>query len=117
MSSVQAGLARIAGTMHWHDARIPVVSGLRGRPLESGLDIRRALIGGETLPIQWTRSMSTLLEEDCRHFLELGPGRTLTVLSEEHDADATAMAADRPAGIAAFHRMIATAPQAERLAS
>ena len=87
--------------MHWHDARIPVVSGLRGRPLESGLDIRRALIGGETLPIQWTRSMTSLLEEDCRHFLDLGPGRTLTALSGEHDTDAVAVAAATPAGIAA----------------
>jgi [acyl-carrier-protein] S-malonyltransferase len=117
MADVQAGLARIAGTMPWHDARVPVVSGLRGRPLESGLDIRRALIGGETLPIQWTRSMTALLEEDCRHFLELGPGRTLTALSGEHDADAVAVAAETPAGIAAFRGLLFAAPLEERLAS
>jgi malonyl CoA-acyl carrier protein transacylase len=117
MASVQAGLARVAGTMPWHDARVPVVSGLRGAPLESGLAIRQALIGGETLPIQWTRSMTSLLEEDCRHFLELGPGRTLTALSAEHDLDAVAVAAEAPASIAAFGRMLTLTPLQERLAS
>ncbi|MDA0166498.1 acyltransferase domain-containing protein [Solirubrobacter ginsenosidimutans] len=117
MASVQARLAQLAQTMHWHDARIPVMSGLQGGPLESGAAVRRALIGGETLPIQWTRSMTALLDEDCRHFLELGPGRALTVLSGEHDADAVAMAAGTHAGIAAFRGILSAAPQPERLAS
>ena len=117
MASVQAGLARVAGSMPWHDARIPVMSAVRGLPLESGVEIRRALIGGETLPIQWTRSMTALLDEDCRHFLELGPGRTLTALSGEHDADAVAIAGETPANIAAFRGLLRAVPHAERLAS
>jgi [acyl-carrier-protein] S-malonyltransferase len=117
MAGVQARLARVAGTMPWHDASLPVVSGLRGLPLESGMEIRRALIGGETLPIQWTRSVTALLEQDCRHFLELGPGGTLTALLDEHDADAVAMAAETPANIAAFRGMLSAAPLPERLAS
>jgi hypothetical protein len=61
--------------------------------------------------------MTALLDEDCRHFLELGPGRTLTTLAREHAPEVVAMAADRPAKIAAFRRRIATASHEERLAS
>jgi [acyl-carrier-protein] S-malonyltransferase len=100
MVLVQARLARLAATIRWRDARIPLVTAAGGRVLTAGSAIRDALIGQETAPLQWTRCMTTLRDADCDRFLELGPGQRLTVLARQHAPDAMAMAADGPTKLA-----------------
>jgi len=120
MATVQARLARQAATVMWRDARVPLVSNAEGRPLTSGKAIRTALVGQLTRPVRWTECMVSLLEVGCSHFLELGWGRSLTMLVRRHAPGVVAVAADGPAELAHFREHLATASQPEtayRLAS
>jgi [acyl-carrier-protein] S-malonyltransferase len=120
MATVQARLAREAATLPWRDARVPLVSNADGRPLASGVEIRTAMIGQVTRPVRWTECMNALLDGGCRHFLELGMGRVLTMLVRRHSPGIHAVAADGPAKLAAFREQLAAALRLEpahRLAS
>jgi [acyl-carrier-protein] S-malonyltransferase len=123
MAHVQARLARLAATMIWRDASVPLISGTDGRSLSSGSEIRAALLAGETLPVRWAACMDGVLADGFRHFLEVGPGHLLTALVRQHSRDALAMAADGPVKLALFGERLAAAtfrehalPLSERVA-
>jgi [acyl-carrier-protein] S-malonyltransferase len=108
MATVSARLARVARRMTWRDPRIPVV-GIAAHPwLTSGTAIRDALIGEVTQTVRWHESMERLHAAGVRHYLEAGPGRSLTGFAARRDADAVAMAADHPAEVFAFAERVAT---------
>ena len=109
MATVEARLRRIADTLRWRDARVPLVSNRDGRVVTSGDAIRAALIAQTTQPVRWTNCMATMLEMGCRHFLELGPGRVLTGLARQHSSQVLAIAIDGPAKIAAYQERHAAA--------
>jgi [acyl-carrier-protein] S-malonyltransferase len=116
MASAQARLRRVAETMPWRDARIPLVSNADGRPLLSGVAIRAAVIGQMTRPVHWTACMETMLGAGCRHLIELGRGRVLTGFARRYSPELVAIAADSPAKLAAFSDGPAGAAPRNRLA-
>ena len=109
MATVQTRLGRLAATMTWRDAQVPLVSNSDGSLLTSAGAIRDALIGQVTRPVRWTDCMETMLALGCRHFLELGPGRVLTGLGRSYSREALLLAADAPEELVSFTERVATA--------
>ncbi len=116
MARAQAQFARAARDVAWRDPRVPLVAD--GRVLTSGAEIRAALAAQLTRPVRWTRCVDALLDQGCRHFLELGSGQELTRLVRRRAGGVLAAAADGPAKIGAFReRLAAGAAPVYRLAS
>jgi [acyl-carrier-protein] S-malonyltransferase len=107
MASASARLGRLARRMNWRDPEIPVV-GIAGRPwLTSGAAIREGLIGELTQTVRWHESMERLHAAGACHFLEAGPGRSLTGFAARRDPGGVTMAADHPAKVLAFAERVA----------
>ncbi len=59
----------------------PVYSNVTARPHEDGESIKRRLVEQVVSPVQWERTMKTVLADEGARFVELAPGRTLAGLA------------------------------------
>lgn len=109
MATVSAGVGRLARRMTWRDPQVPLVGIARRPQLTRGAAIREALIIEVTQTVRWDESIETLRAAGNRHFLELGPGRSLTGLAVGRDVGGVTMAADHPAKLLAFAERVALA--------
>ena len=61
---------------------VPVYSNVTARPHESPESIKRLLVDQIVSPVQWERTMKTVLAVEGARFVELAPGRTLAGLAK-----------------------------------
>ena len=73
-----------------------------GTVIESGEQVRQALVAQIASPVLWVQCVQTLAEEGCTRVLELGPGRVLGGLVRQIDSDIEVFAADSPEKLEAF---------------
>jgi [acyl-carrier-protein] S-malonyltransferase len=102
MQPVQQELAEAMESISWSDPSVPMASNASGGLVRTSEQVRRALIEQIASPVLWVDCVQTLMTEDCRTFLELGPGRVLGGLVRQIAGDAEVFAADSPAKLAAF---------------
>jgi [acyl-carrier-protein] S-malonyltransferase len=71
-----------------------VASNAFGTLVQRASEVRDSLMAQVVSPVRWVDCMQTLLDAGCRHFLELGPGRTLRGLLRQVVRQADVVAAD-----------------------
>ncbi|ROO87031.1 acyl transferase domain-containing protein [Actinocorallia herbida] len=76
--------AEVAAEVEFRPARLPVVSMLTGRPADAELRDPEYWVRQIREPVRFADCVSGLREAGVRTFVELGPGRVLTVLAEEN---------------------------------
>ena len=74
--------------MTWHPLRVPLVKNIDASLSSSVEEVREGLIEQLYSPVEWERSMQTLLDEGVTHFIECGPGRVLKGLMRKIDRKA-----------------------------
>lgn len=78
---MQPAADRLAGDLAGIDiqpAQIPVVANVTAEPVREPAAIRPLLIRQVSAPVRWEDSVRRMVRDGVTHFLELGPGRTLS---------------------------------------
>ncbi|MCW3027694.1 MAG: malonyl CoA-acyl carrier protein transacylase [Solirubrobacterales bacterium] len=102
MEPVQAELAQAMQSISWSDPKVPMASNATGRLVSTGEAVRQALIEQIASPVLWADCVAALVGQDCRAFLELGPGRVLSGLVQQIDPSLEVFAADSPSKLSGF---------------
>ena len=89
MAAARAGLAPVLDKVHFHDAKVPVISNVSGQPHGAADQIRLALVQQVTSPVRWEDSMRYLLAQGFTRFIELGPGAALSGFMKRIDKAAS----------------------------
>jgi [acyl-carrier-protein] S-malonyltransferase len=107
MEPVQSQLGETMDALEWRDPEVPLVANCSGETLSTGEEIHRALVTQIASPVLWVDCVRTLAGNGARTFLELGPGRVLSGLVRQIDADAATFSADSPKKLARFSEVAA----------
>lgn len=78
---MKGALEQISDALNSFDLKkpqIPIVMNLSGKIETDVSKIKENLIQQTIMPVQWKGTMLTLYEENVRHFIECGPGYTLS---------------------------------------
>lgn len=83
LESAKTKLQLALGQHRWRPPRVPVLSSVSGRFVADRDEIISNLTHQLTLPLNWIANIERLLEEDVQLFIEVGPGRVLTKLTQQ----------------------------------
>ena len=102
MEPVQAGMAEAMEGVAWSDPQVPIASNAFGRLVQTGEEVREALIAQIASPVRWVDCVRALVDAGADTFLELGPGRVLAGLVRQVASDPDVTSADSPEQLDAF---------------
>ncbi len=88
MKGAAESLKQTFEKMTWHSLRTPLVKNIDASISSSVDEVREGLVEQLYSPVEWERSMQTLLNEGVTHFIECGPGRVLKGLMRKIDRKA-----------------------------
>ena len=69
------------------DPICPIYQNVSGLPYSSEIEIKRNLISQLTRPVKWTQSITKMVEDGAKEFVEVGPGRVLQGLVRKINSD------------------------------
>ena len=69
------------------DPICPIYQNVSGLPYSSEIEIKRNLISQLTSPVKWTQSITKMVEDGAKEFIEVGPGRVLQGLVRKINGD------------------------------
>jgi len=95
MAGVSARLGQILGSLPFADPVIPVVGNVSGDPMTTVAEIRAELSQHLERPVNWIRSVETMISFGATTFVELGPGQVLTGLIKRISRDVTTLSGDQ----------------------
>jgi len=104
MAPAAEGLGAKLEAVEMSDPGFPVVSNVTAAPVSSGVEARRLLVEQLTSPVQWAKSVETMLEAGVDRFLELGPGSVLTGLNRRNAKGVPCISLGEPADLESFAR-------------
>ncbi len=65
----------------------PIYQNVSGLPYSSEIEIKENLISQLTSPVKWTQSITQMVENGAKEFIEVGPGRVLQGLVRKINGD------------------------------
>jgi [acyl-carrier-protein] S-malonyltransferase len=80
MQPVAKRIKTVISSIRFHDARIPVISNITGKPLVKSSEIKEELVYQLCSPVQWVDSVEYMVATGVDGFIEIGPGKVLTGL-------------------------------------
>ena len=69
------------------DPICPIYQNVSGLPYSSEIEIKENLISQLTRPVKWTQSITKMVEDGAKEFIEVGPGRVLQGLVRKINSD------------------------------
>lgn len=87
-------LAAALAAARWQPHRVPVLSGLDGRPVADARDAIATLARQIAEPLDWARTLDVAVEMGGTAFFETGPGSSLTKMVRERFPELPARALD-----------------------
>ena len=89
---------------------VPFISSTKGQPVDDPDEIKRALVGALTSPVDWPGCVESARDLGADTFIEVGPGRVLTGLNKRIVPDAPAISVgSHDEAIALAHELAAVA--------
>jgi len=82
MQSAAVSMAEKLKSINIKKPMIPVIQNADVKSFEAPDDIRDALIRQLTSPVRWVETIQTMIEKNCKLFLECGPGKVLSGLNK-----------------------------------
>lgn len=70
----------ILDQLGFNDAKVPVIANVSAEPMHKETEIKEKLIEQLYSPVQWEKSVETLLNQGVDTFIEIGPGKVLSGL-------------------------------------
>lgn len=80
MEPAATRLAPIIDSLAWSDLRVPLVSNVEARPVQSASEVRASLVRQLASPVLWEDSIRRMAELGVSTFIEIGPGSVLSGL-------------------------------------
>ena len=102
MEPVQERLRETTKEITWSDPETPLVGNATGQVRSTAQEVNDALVAQIASPVLWVDSVTTLVDEGCDTFLELGAGRTLSGLVRQINSDVETFSADSPKKLSKF---------------
>jgi [acyl-carrier-protein] S-malonyltransferase len=87
MACAAIQLAEILDGLPLRPPRIPVVANGGGRAMETVAEVRQELAHHVERPVDWTRSVRSMVEAGATTFVEVGPGQVLAGLIKRIERD------------------------------
>jgi [acyl-carrier-protein] S-malonyltransferase len=84
MQPASAALAGALAAVDFRDPVYPVFSNVTAAPITSGDEARALLVEQVTSPVRWSASVAAMLAAGADRFVEVGPGKVLTVLNRRN---------------------------------
>lgn len=81
MQTASERLGEFIDGYEFSDPQIPVVANLTGELSNSAMILKKYIIEGMTKPVQWAKSLQTMIDKGIRLFVETGPGNSLVKLN------------------------------------
>lgn len=100
MAPAAEGLGRAVAAAPLADAGVPLIANITGGPVVLAADLRQELAQQIAAPVQWTRSISRLVEDGVTTFVEIGPGQVLSGLIKRIARGATTLSVAAAADVA-----------------
>lgn len=89
MEPVVPRLREVFQSVTFGALRIPLVTNVDAKVIESPPEARDALLRQVPAPVRWEESVRTMIEEGCDTFVEVGPGRVLSGLIKQVSREVT----------------------------
>jgi [acyl-carrier-protein] S-malonyltransferase len=99
MQPATTGLAQAVAAAGIHDATVPVIGNIEGKPLIKAGDIAHELTQQIDSPVQWVRTIEYMVADGVNVFFEIGPGQALTGMVKRIAKGATTIALSNRAEI------------------
>ena len=87
MEDASQKLQEMIGAAEIKDPRYPVVANASGALLDSADAVRAELLNHMVLPVNWTASVKTMIDEGAKSFIDVGPGQVLAGLIKRIDRE------------------------------
>lgn len=91
MQPAQDEVARVLAGIELHDPKIPVAANVTGSLVTTAAEARDALIRQVTGTVRWVDCVQALVAAGANPFIEVGPGKVLTGLMKQIDAEQKAL--------------------------
>lgn len=85
MAPAAAAMERVVAKATIRDPHLPVIANTTGQPITTAAQVRTELAQQVRQPVQWIRSVETMLALGTERVIEFGPGRVLTGLVRRID--------------------------------
>ncbi len=87
MQPASDGMADIVGRLAFREPSLPIVGNTAAQPLTTAESIKAELLEQLCHCVQWQRSIEYMIGEGVSTFIEIGPGKVLTVLIKRINRD------------------------------
>jgi [acyl-carrier-protein] S-malonyltransferase len=102
MKPAEDGLRLHLGTIAFEHPTFPVFSNVTTEPVTVGELARDLLIRQLTAPVQWARSVQSMLNAGASRFIEVGPGQVLAGLNKRNAKGIPTISVGEPEDLAAL---------------
>lgn len=85
MESAKPGLLEMMETLTFRNPTTPIISNCTGKSLHSAEEVKQELVDQITSCVQWNLSMNNMIASGVSHFLEIGPGSSLSSMVKRID--------------------------------
>lgn len=107
MNQAQEQLAADLEKQEFSDLQMPLVTNVDAAAINKGTAARDALIRQVSSPVRWLESIELLLQEGVSTFVEVGPGKVLSGLVRQINADARCLNVEDRASLKATRETLA----------
>jgi [acyl-carrier-protein] S-malonyltransferase len=107
MMPAQERLAADLEKLEFHDLQTPLVTNVDAAAIETGAEARDALVRQVSSPVRWLESVELLWQEGVRTFIETGPGKVLSGLVRQIQAEARCLNVEDAASLNAAREGLA----------
>lgn len=92
-------LRRALAEIRLHQAAFPIIANVDAEPSQEPEDVAARLVAQVSRPVRWEAGVRRALADGVTHFLELGPGRSLSSLVKKIERTAAVTAVENPDGL------------------
>lgn len=85
MANAADGLAKVLNQTRFNNAKVPVYSNVKAKPVQDKDDIKDLLLKQLTSPVLWQQIVENMVEDGFNKFYEIGPGKVLHGLIKRID--------------------------------
>ena len=80
MMPAQERLARDLNLVEFNDLRVPLITNVDAKEINTGADARASLIRQVSSPVKWLQTVELLISKGVNKVIEIGPGKVLSGL-------------------------------------
>lgn len=106
MNPASDALADLLGKTQFHTAKIAVIQNRHAKVHTDVADIKLALTEQLSMPVQWSKTMQKLADQEVELIIECGPGNVLSNLAKRQATPITALPTDKLARLEKLENLV-----------